>query len=115
MVERSVKRGEIYWVEFSPSRGAEQAGHRPALVVQNDVGNRYAPTTIVVAITSQGADKEYPTDVRLPKRMLPKPSKALCSQVLTIGKERLGKRMVELDTETMKRVDQALKISLSLK
>lgn len=52
------QRGEIYWVEFTPARGAEQAGRRPALIVQNDVGNRYAPTTIVAAITSRGGGRQ---------------------------------------------------------
>lgn len=115
MVERWAKRGEIYWVEFASSRGLEQAGRRPALVIQNDVGNQYAPTVIVAAITSQGVDKEYPTDVRLSKQTLAKPSKVLCPQILTVSKKRLGERIAELDEATMKRVDQALKVSLFLK
>jgi mRNA interferase MazF len=115
MVAQFPKRGEIYWVEFTPARGAEQAGRRPALIVQNDVGNRYAPTTIVAAITSKGVEVEYPTDVKLPEGTLPKPSKVLCSQLLTIAKERLGARLAQLDPPVMARVDQALKNSLALK
>lgn len=115
MVARSPQRGEIYWVEFTPARGAEQARRRPALIVQNDVGNRYAPTIIVAAITSKGIEREYPTDVRLPEGVLPKPSKALCSQLLTITQARLGRRIARLNVQEMARVDQALKHSLALR
>lgn len=114
MVDQFPQRGEVYWVEFTPARGAEQAGRRPALIVQNDVGNRYAPTTIVAVITSKGLEREYPTDVRLPKGALPKPSKVLCSQLLTIAKEHLGQRIAKLESAVMERVDQALKNSLAL-
>jgi mRNA interferase MazF len=55
-----VKRGEIYWVEFDPVKGSEQGGLRPALVVQNDVGNRHSPTTVVVAITRSVPPGPYP-------------------------------------------------------
>ncbi|MFQ6117415.1 MAG: type II toxin-antitoxin system PemK/MazF family toxin, partial [Candidatus Bipolaricaulia bacterium] len=90
MVKRPPRRGDLFWVDFSDGRGAEQRGWRPALIIQNDIGNRYAPTTIIAAITSKGLDREYPTDVILPKECLPERSKVMCSQILTISKERLG-------------------------
>lgn len=114
MVERAIRRGEIYWVAFEGGRGSEQAGRRPAVVVQNDVGNRFAPTTIVAAVTSRGVEREYPTDVRLPDALLPRPSKVLCSQVFTISKDRLGTRLAALDERDLARLEQALKRSLAL-
>ena len=93
MVVRFPQRGEVYWVDFSPARGSEQTGRRPALIVQNNVGNQYAPTTIVAAVTSKGSVKAYPTEVILPAGTLPRPSKVLCSQILTISKSRLEERI----------------------
>ena len=82
----SVKRGEIYWVEFDPVKGSEQGGLRPALVVQNDIGNRYSPTTVVVAITSAIPPKPYPFMVLIkPEESgLPAVSAVNCSQMATI-------------------------------
>lgn len=111
---RVVRQGEIYWLDFSPARGSEQRGRRPALIVQNDVGNRYAPTTIVTAITSQISDREYPVDVLLPAGVLPQESEVLCSQVYTVNKSRLEGFVTKLDKHTMRKVDQALKVSLAL-
>lgn len=81
-----VKRGEIYWVEFDPVKGSEQGGLRPALVVQNDIGNRYSPTTVVVAITSAIPPKPYPFMVLItPEESgLPTVSAVNCSQMVTI-------------------------------
>jgi mRNA interferase MazF len=111
-----VRRGEVYWVDFSPARGSEQKGHRPALVVQNDVGNRFSPTTIVAAMTSRVADREYPTEVRLPDEMFGKPSAVLCAQLLTVAQDRLSARPVaRLDDALMIRVDRALARSLGIR
>jgi mRNA interferase MazF len=113
-VPRAIKRGQIYWVDFSPVRGREQGGRRPALVVQNDIGNRYAPTIIVAAITSKLSSKAYPMNVGLPKGVLPKPSEILCSQLRTVDKGRLGEFITFLDQSVMRKVDEALKIALAL-
>ncbi len=111
-----VRRGEIYWVDFSPSRGSEQAGRRPALVVQNDVGNRFSPTTIVAAMTSRVAEKDYPTEVRLADELFGRPSTVLCGQLLAVATERLSAApVVRLDDAYMARVDRALKRSLGLR
>lgn len=108
------RRGEVYWVDFEPVRGHEQGGVRPALVVQNDVGNEFSPLTIVVPLTSKPRPREYPFHVRVPERALPKPSTVLCNHVQRIDKARLRGRLGALDAATMRRVDGALAVSLGL-
>jgi len=82
----SIARGEIYWVEFDPVKGSEQGGLRPALIVQNDVGNRYSPTTVVAAITRTIPPKPYPfvVIIELEESGLPERSVVNCSQVATV-------------------------------
>ena len=113
--DRGVRRGHVYWVDFGATRGSEQTGRRPALVVQNDVGNRYSPNTIVAAMTSSIGDREYPTEVRLPEDAFGRPSAVLCSQLLTVSQDRLiGQPIALLDSGAMARVDAALTRSLGL-
>ncbi len=108
------KRGEIWLVNWNPSRGSEQAGRRPALVIQNNIGNQKAPTTIVAAIST--VVKLYPMNVLVepPEGGLESPSIVKTSQMLTISKERLEKRLGCLDPEKMESVDRAIKLSLAL-
>ena len=108
------QRGEVWLVNFNPGRGSEQQGIRPALVVQNDTGNRYAATTIVAAVTT--TIKRYPVTVVLPARScgLPQDSMVNTAQVLTLDKSRLIRRLGSLDTEQLSAVDRALRISLAL-
>lgn len=113
-MSKVIKRGQVYWVDFSPVRGREQGGLRPALVVQNDIGNRYAPTTIVAAITSKLSSRAYPMNVRLPKGILRQPSEILCSQLRTVDKGRLEEFIATLDQRMMGKVDTALKVTLAL-
>lgn len=82
----TIARGEIYWVEFDPVKGSEQGGLRPALIVQNDVGNRFSPTTVVAAITRTIPPKPYPFVVIIEpgESGLPERSVVNCSQVATI-------------------------------
>jgi mRNA interferase MazF len=124
----TVKRGEIYWVEFDPVKGSEQGGLRPALVVQNDVGNRYSPTTIVVAITRTIPPRPYPFTVVIePEESgLSERSVINCSQMAIIHqagpasrfRPPCGKSDVQpighLDVEKLAQVDQALKFNLAL-
>jgi mRNA interferase MazF len=111
--DRGVRRGQVFWVDFSQSRGSEQTGRRPALVIQNDVGNRFSPDTVVAAMTTSIGDSSYPTEVRLSDDMFGKPSVVMCSQLLTITQERLmGPPVARLDMTTMARVDAALRLSL---
>ncbi len=107
-------RGEVWLVNFNPARGSEQRGIRPALVLQNDVGNQYAATTVVAAITT--TIRIYPVTIFLKKKTagLSSDSMVNCAQVLTVDKSRLKKRLGRLDDNCMGQVEKALRISLGL-
>ncbi|HEY8363001.1 MAG TPA: type II toxin-antitoxin system PemK/MazF family toxin [Tissierellaceae bacterium] len=111
-----VKRGEIYYADLSPVVGSEQGGVRPVLVIQNDIGNKYSPTIIVAAITSQINKAKLPTHVEItaPDYGLPKDSVVLLEQIRTIDKKRLRERVGKFSDEMMKNVNECLKISLGL-
>ncbi len=111
-----IKRGEIYYADLSPVVGSEQGGVRPVLIVQNDVGNRYSPTVIAAAITSQRDKTELPTHIKLDATLsgLAKDSIVLLEQVRTIDKRRLKEKMGSLDGGAMNMVDKALYVSLGL-
>jgi mRNA interferase MazF len=109
------KRGEIWLVNFNPGRGSEQKGIRPALIIQNDIGNQYASTTIVAAITT--TIKKYPVTVLIAqgKGSLKESSMVNLAQVLTIDKSRLIKKLGQLWEDKMGEVHEAIKVSLGLK
>lgn len=111
-----VKRGDIFYADLSPVIGSEQGGVRPVLVIQNDIGNKYSPTIIIVAITSQINKAKLPTHVEItaPEYGLPKDSVVLLEQIRTIDKKRLREKIGKFDEEMMKEVDEALKISIGL-
>lgn len=111
-----MRRGEIYLANLNPVIGSEQGGMRPVLVIQNDVGNKYSPTTIVAAITSRIRKAKLPTHVEIPgaRFNLEKDSVILLEQIRTVDKLRLKERVAQLDAENMARVDEALCISLGL-
>lgn len=110
-----IKRGEIYYADLSPVVGSEQGGIRPVLVVQNDMGNKYSPTVIAAAITSQKDKATLPTHIALPKGGgLQKESMVLLEQVRTIDKQRLRERMGEVEPEVMNQINRALQISFGL-
>ena len=111
-----IKRGEVYYADLSPVVGSEQGGVRPVLVIQNDIGNKYSPTIIVAAITSQLNKAKLPTHVELDaeRYKLVKNSVVLLEQVRTIDKKRLKEKVCHLDDEILKKVDRALSISLEL-
>ena len=112
----SVKRGEIYYADLSPVVGSEQGGIRPVLIVQNDVGNRYSPTVIAAAITSQKYKTNLPTHIELnaSKCGLAKDSIVLLEQIRTIDKRRLKEKTGELDASSMNNVNNALSVSFGL-
>lgn len=112
---RRIRRGDIFTVDFEPARGSEQGKRRPALVIQNDVGNRFSPTTIVAAITS-GENDRFPVnvDIKAPEGGLGSHSVVLLNQILTIDTARLGRYWGRVSLSTMARVDEAIKISLGL-
>ena len=111
-----VKRGDIFYADLSPVIGSEQGGVRPVLVVQNDVGNRYSPTVICAAITSQINKAKLPTHIEIDSQQytLVKDSVILLEQVRTIDKKRLREKICRLDDSLMKKVDKALLISFGL-
>ncbi len=111
-----VKRGDIYYANLSPVVGSEQGGHRPVLVIQNDVGNKYSPTVIVAAITSQISKAKLPTHVEISAKQfnLDKDSVILLEQLRTIDKRRLKEKITHLSEEVMAKVDEATRISLGL-
>jgi len=85
-----VKRGDIFYADLSPVIGSEQDGYRPVLILQNDVGNKYSPTTIIAAVTSSPTKQKLPTHVKLPKRgRIQRESIILLEQIRTIDKTRL--------------------------
>lgn len=112
----NVKRGDIYYADLSPVVGSEQGGVRPVLIVQNDVGNRFSPTVIAAAITSQSDKAKLPTHITLRAENcgLSKDSIVLMEQIRTIDKRRLKEKMGRLDELSMERVNQALSVSFGL-
>ena len=110
-----VKRGDIWLVNLDPTIGHEIKKSRPAIIIQNDLGNKYSPITIVAPITSQNVEKVYPIDVLLRRILgLEKDSKVLLNQIRAIDKKRLIKKLGRVDSETMAKIDTAIKISLGL-
>ncbi len=112
----TIKRGEIYYADLSPVVGSEQGGIRPVLIVQNDIGNKYSPTVIAAAITSQKDKTKLPTHIQVTSEGcgLQKDSIVLLEQVRTIDKRRLKEKMGRLDDRSMYRVNQAIGVSLGL-
>ncbi len=112
----TVKRGDIYYADLSPVVGSEQGGVRPVLIVQNDIGNKYSPTVIAAAITSQQDKTNLPTHIKVDADGcgLSKNSIVLLEQVRTIDKQRLKEKMGSLDTGAMNKINQALSVSFGL-
>ncbi len=108
------KRGEVWLVNWNPARGSEQAGIRPALVIQNDIGNEKAPTTILAAISS--TVKLYPMNVAInpPEGGLEQPSIIKTSQIITVAQERLEKCLGRVSEKTINNINSAIKLSLGL-
>lgn len=111
---RQITRGEIYYADLSPVVGSEQGGLRPVLIIQNNIGNKYSPTVIVSAITSQLSKAKIPTHIELPAREhnLPKDSVILLEQIRTIDKRRLNEKVSTLSPAKMRQVDKAILVSL---
>lgn len=111
-----VKRGDVFYADLSPVVGSEQGGVRPVLVIQNDIGNKYSPTVIIAAVTSQINKAKLPTHIEISgdEYGLNKDSVILAEQVRTIDKRRLKEKIGHLDEELMARVNEALEISFGL-
>lgn len=115
MTQQHFRRGDIWTVNLEPVVGSEQGKARPALIIQNDIGNLYSPVLIVAAITS-GKDARYDVQVgvKAPEGGLHHHSIVLLNQIRTIDKRRVGRYWGRLSTQTMQQVDEAIKISLGL-
>ena len=111
-----VKRGDLFYADLSPVVGSEQGGVRPILVVQNDVGNKYSPTIIAAAVTSQINKAKMPTHIEISAETygLVKDSVILMEQIRTIDKKRLKEKIGHADDELMQRVNKALSVSFAL-
>ena len=111
-----VKRGDIFYADLSPVIGSEQGGIRPVIIIQNDIGNKYSPTVIVAAITSQINKAKLPTHVEISSEEygLNRDSVVLLEQIRTLDKKRLKEKIGHMTETDMKKVDKSLLISISL-
>jgi mRNA interferase MazF len=109
-----IERGEIYLVEFPPGWEGEQHGRRPALIIQNDVGNEYSSTTIVAAMTSRATHYDFHVRVKARDTGLDSDSTVMLEQIRTISQRRLSRRIGRLNPDAMQEVDHALHHSLGL-
>lgn len=111
-----MKRGDVFYADLRPVIGSEQGGIRPVLIIQNDIGNRHSPTVICAAITSKMNKAKLPTHIELSceRYEMDKDSVILLEQLRTIDKKRLKDKICHLDCEIMKKVNEALLISLEL-
>lgn len=116
MTKLNVKRGDIFYADLSPVVGSEQGGIRPVIIIQNDIGNKYSPTVIVAAITSQINKAKLPTHVEISSEEygLNRDSVVLLEQVRTLDKKRLKEKIGHMTEEDMKKVNKALLISIAL-
>ena len=111
-----IHRGDIYYADLRPVVGSEQGGIRPVIVVQNEAGNRHSSTVIIAAITSKMKRPKLPTHIMLDSSScdIAKDSVILLEQLRTIDKQRLKEKVCHVDADVLRRVDEALKISLEL-
>ena len=116
MASLNGKRGDIFYADLSPVVGSEQGGIRPVIIIQNDIGNRYSPTVIVAAITSQINKAKLPTHVEISSEEygLNRDSVVLLEQIRTLDKKRLKEKIGHMTEDDMKKVNKSLLISLNL-
>ena len=112
---QQILRGDIFTVDLEPVRGSEQGKSRPALVIQNDIGNRFSPTIIIAPITTgESANFDVNVEIKTPEGGLLNNSIILLNQIRTVDRSRLGRYWGQVSARTMQRVDEAIKISLGL-
>ena len=111
MINLVIKRGDMYYADLSPVIGSEQGGIRPVLIIQNDVGNKFSPTVIAAAITSQTSKSRLPTHINIDSKEygLMKDSVILAEQIRTIDKSRLKEKIGQVDENVMGEVNNALR------
>ena|SRR3989338_2395392 len=103
-----ILRGDVYWADLEPTKGREQAGRRPVLVLSHEVFNSHSGTVIALAITSQLQRASFPLTYALPEQLLPKPSWVKISQIRTLSTERLGHRIARLEESEVNRITEGL-------
>lgn len=109
-----VKRGDVFYADLNPTIGSEQGGVRPVLIVQNNIGNKYSPTVVVLPISS-AKRTNMPTHIRIcDSKMLPKNSIILAEQIRTIDRNRLRDYVGSVGLKIMEKVDKAVKISIGV-
>ena len=115
-MNKTPNRGDIYYTDLYPVVGSEQGGHRPALVIQNNVSNEHSPVVIIAAITVRLLSRPYDTDVEVApdESGLRVRSRIMLNQIRTVDKQRLGRYVGAVDAETLAQVDEAIRISLGL-
>ncbi len=112
-----IKRGDMFYADLSPVIGSEQGGIRPVLIIQNDTGNKYSPTVIAAAITSQTGKNKLPTHIEIASQEngLKADSVVLTEQIRTIDKSRLKEKIGHIDDNNiMNKVNNAIGISFGL-
>ncbi len=116
MNNQKIRRGDIFFADLSPVIGSEQGGTRPVLVIQNDVGNKHSPTTIIAAISTKESGKYLPVHIFVSHSTscLPENSYILLEQIRTIDSKRLGKKLGHLNRLMMDEIDRAIRVSLGL-
>jgi mRNA interferase MazF len=116
VIQLIIRRGDIFYADLRPVVGSEQGGVRPVLIIQNEAGNKHSSTVICAAITSKLNKAKLPTHVELDSRYcdIARDSVILLEQVRTIDKQRLKEKVCHIDSDVMRRVNEALRISLEL-
>lgn len=111
-----MKRGDVYFADLSPIVGSEQGGQRPVVIIQNNTGNKFSPTIIVAAITSQIHKAKLPTHVEIDAKRynFAEDSVVLLEQIRTIDKQRLSKKITQFDEVVMSKIDESIMISLGM-
>lgn len=116
-MRKLVKRGEVYFADLSKTFGSEQGGKRPVLIIQNDIGNRHSGTTIIIPLTTSDTKSQLPTHTQLQiqtvENELNEESIALTEQIKVIDKKRLKDKIGIVDKENMKKVEEAIRVSLA--
>jgi mRNA interferase MazF len=115
MNRKSIKRGNIYYADLNPVIGSEQGETRPVLITQNDIGNKYSPTMVIVPITCKLKKKRLPTHILIPQSFgLEVDSLALVEQIRTIDNTRLREYIGRIDTKVQKNIDKALAVCIGI-
>lgn len=111
----NIKSGDVFYAKLDPAIGSEQSGVRPVIVIQNNIGNKFSPTIVIVPITSNISKSNLSTHVKLDNTKLPKESIALVEQIRTIDKSRVIKKISRVGKEDLKRIKEAIKKNLDIR